>query len=477
MSSIMIELPFELKELGDALRALVTLTVQQRALAQLPGGQTMDYPSFERALGVAAADVERFAHQAVLQALDIDRPAVEIEGQRYTRVGRHQATYYTMAGPVPVWRTLYRPDAIRNGPTVDAVSLRAGVVGAGWLPATARAMAHAVQQQPAREAERHAAETGRLPYSRSAFEDVTHTLGAQFVAQHARVEAALIRAFELPAAATSISVSLDRGSLPMVEPRKRPRGRPRRNAPKHPKERVFRMGYCGTVTLHDATGEALHTLRYGGMPLRGGDDLCLGLAGDVAELLRRNPALHVVLLCDGAPEMWNLLDAQLNPERLGVKVHRLVDLWHLLEKLGHAAAALRTSAEHRAELLHRWRLRLLNSSSAATAIRSELKRSKLEYLRIGDSRPVHEAITYLDNHEGMFDYAGARQHGLPVGSGNVEATVKSLFEVRMKRPGSGWKEDTGEHIVHLRALALSDRWGAGIDLTLLPLAKTVRPAA
>ena len=477
MPTIMIEIPSELKELGEAVRLLVALTEQQQALARAPGGRPMDYQEYERAVGASAAAVERASHQAVLQALDIDQPAVEIEGQRYTQVGRYEANYYTLAGPVPVWRSLYRSDAERNGPTVDAVSLRAGVVGPGWLPATARAMAHAVQQQPSREAEQHAAELGRLPYSRTAFEEVTHRVGERFVARHASVEEALIRGYQAPAETVSLSVSLDRGSLPMVEPRKRPVGRPRKDAPKEPKARVFHMAYCGTVTLHDAAGEALHTLRYGCMPKSGGDDLCIGLAGDVAELLRRHPALHVVLLCDGAQEMWNLLDEHLNLETLGVTVHRLVDLWHLLEKLGHAAGVLQEDAEACSALLRRWRLRLLNASSAATEILAELQGSGREQQQVGKSRPVHEAITYLQNHAGMFDYAAARRLGLPIGSGNVEATVKSLFEVRLKRPGSGWKEDTGEHIVQLRALALSDRWGAAMDLTLQPLAKAVRAVA
>ena len=125
----------------------------------------------------------------------------------------------------------------------------------------------------------------------------------------------------------------------------------------------------------------------------------------------------------------------------------------------------------------RWRIRLRNSSKAAEQILDELHASGMEWFRGGDKQPVHEAITYLENHLPQLNYAAARRAGLPVGSGNVEATCKSLVQLRMKRAGSRWKEDSGEHIIQLRALALSDRWEGAMQLTLAPLPQAVRRAA
>jgi hypothetical protein len=104
-------------------------------------------------------------------------------------------------------------------------------------------MSYAVQQGRSREAQATAQEFGRLAYARASFERVTHLVGALAVADQQDIEDALIDAVEVPAEACLVSVSLDRVSVPMEEPRPRPAGRPKKGAPKRPVEgRQFSYG-------------------------------------------------------------------------------------------------------------------------------------------------------------------------------------------------------------------------------------------
>ena len=119
----------------------------------------------------------------------------------------------------------------------------------------------------------------------------------------------------------------------------------------------------------------------------------------------------------------------------------------------------------------------LNRSDAAARILDEPERSGCEQTRVADERPVHDAITYLRNHAAQLDDTGARRLGLPIGSGPVEATCRKLFNVRMKRSGARGREDSGENVMQLRALALSDQWEPAIRLSLAPLRRAVRRAA
>ena len=467
--TVSIEVP---KEWAEAVKKFIADV--DGARPEIRGGRAVDYAAFERSVEESTAELEKNAHRRLLQSLDIDAERLVIQGKPHTRVGRYESTYKTRGGPVSVMRSLYREDGRRNAETVDAVSLRAGVVGDGWLPGTAKAMAFLLQQGTSREAEMTGQQVGRLPYSRSSFERVGHEVGALYEVQHAPIEDALIEEYRVPAEARSISTGLDRVSVPMEEPLSRPVGRPRKGAPKKPVERNFRMAYVGNVTLHDEKGDAIHTIRYGRMPQGDAVGLAQGIGGDIATLLSKRPDLKVELVMDGAPEMHNLLaPAVKEAVAPGVRVYDLVDLCHVVEKLS-AAAVVIFGAES-AETVHRWKMRLLNVHGAVWQILAELHASGKE--TSAEDCPVHDAITYLTNSGERMNYAEARELALPIGSGNTEATCKTLFELRFKRAGSRWKAATGSHVVHLRALALSDRWDAGVNRALATLRAPVRLAA
>jgi len=57
------------------------------------------------------------------------------------------------------------------------------------------------------------------------------------------------------------------------------------------------------------------------MPQGGAAGLCEGMPGDAVALLRKRPQLKGELLCDGAPEMWNLLEEHFTEDWLGVEAH------------------------------------------------------------------------------------------------------------------------------------------------------------
>ena len=473
MQTTVIEIPVELK---PAVESLIKAATAAATLAST--ARSLDCLALESEAQDAAAACERAVLAYAIQAADIDTQRIRIEGREFSKAMRGEVEYQTAAGTIRVERTLYRER--RNGPTVDPIAVKLGMVNKTWLPGAAAQMAGLLANGPSRDAKKTATKMGRLPYSRSSFERVGHAVAQHYVAQHADVDEVLINAYDLPRAATAMIASLDRVSVPMEEPRTRPPGRPRKGAAKRPIERNFRMAYCGSLTLLDEEGKPIHKICYGRMPKGDPVDLVDGMASDALALLRQRPELHVTVVNDGAPgepraaylvEPHGVLFSPAATLTVpGVAPYRLIDLFHLLEKLNAAAVSLHGEDEAKV-MCKRWSLRLTNSSTAALRILNELRTAD------NGSDAVHEAITYIENNHGLMNYATAKAEGRPLGSGAVEATCKSLVSLRMKRPGARWHDDTGEHIVQLRALDLSDRWSQAMLLTLRPLRRAVAAAA
>ena len=126
-----------------------------------------------------------------------------------------------------------------------------------------------------------------------------------------------------------------------------------------------------------------------------------------------------------------------------------------------------------------WKGELLAHDSAIDDIEMQLRSFATEYGKEPVPKGLHEALTFIENRRDRLRYATTHAANLPIGSGTVEATCKTIVSTRMKRPGARWKEDGAQPILALRALAtsFSTRWDAAMtellatyrrQVTLLP---------
>lgn len=465
-----LHIPAELKDLVPAIRAFVSSI--QTHIKRAEGGKSVDYAKVEEAVAQAAGEIERVGHGVILGSLNTEAKKIKFTGVLWVLVATGIAQeYMTRTGPVVVARSLYREVGERKGPTIDPVSVRAGVVGEGWLPGVAKEMAYEIQKGPSREAEKTARTHHVLPYSRASFERIGHAVGEHYVNRQADIEDEIMENFTIPEAAVGISVSIDRGSVPMEEPLAESQSLPK-SGPKGAKvARMFRMAYCGSVCYFDKEGEMVHTTRFAQMP--GNDPLegVVALMRAEAQIaFDRAPHLALHRVGDGAPEVWNLLDEV--TKSIDKPPYDVIDFHHVTGKVGSAARVVYGEADGSARM-DTWTPMLKLEPKAIESIHDDLMESGHSAASESEG-PVYDALTYIQRNSERMNYADAIAHGFPIGSGIVESTVKSLIEGRMKRPGARWKIRSGDHVLQMRALAYSDRWGDAIDMALKPLRGSIR---
>ena len=73
-------------------------------------------------------------------------------------------------------------------------------------------------------------------------------------------------------------------------------------------------------------------------------------------------------------------------------------------------------------------------------------------------KEMRKIIGYFEQHRAPMDYARSRREGYPIGSGVVEAAVKTLVKNRMEQTGMRWKEEGAEALLKLRAVFLNGYW-------------------
>jgi hypothetical protein len=93
----------------------------------------------------------------------------------------------------------------------------------------------------------------------------------------------------------------------------------------------------------------------------------------------------------------------------------------------------------------------------------------------GNRRKRLEAeLTYFRNQQHRMHYPDYIRLNLPIASGVMEASCKTLVTQRMKRSGMAWAKDGGQAILTLRSLIQSNRWNPAWTLLSADFRKTVK---
>ncbi|MCP4348241.1 MAG: hypothetical protein GY795_22360 [Desulfobacterales bacterium] len=138
----------------------------------------------------------------------------------------------------------------------------------------------------------------------------------------------------------------------------------------------------------------------------------------------------------------------------GVQAEFLIDFYHLCDYLSSASKIC--APDDYPSFFDRQKQ--LMKENQMSAVLEEL-RPYIEPDSVPDEKaPVRCCHRYIRNRPGQFDYKGASENGLPIGSGEIESARRYIIQNRLKIAGARWKEDNAQNMISLRVLRANGDW-------------------
>ncbi len=388
----------------------------------------------EKEIHAAFIEAERAVLGEALAQYDINVPSVNIEGKTYRQVIRCEQTYTSAVGPIRVTRSRYREKS--GCPSICPLELQAGIVENRWSPRAAKQALLVVSQLTPYEAARLFIELGGMQPSKSSLDRLPKKLSGQWQQKQVDFELSMRQQARIPAEAVAASVSLDGVLVPI------------QGGVILPGDSRYEEASCGTLTFYDKAGDPLSTRRYGCMPEHKKLTMKAFLRKEVHYMLECRPDLQLVKLADGAKDNWTFLDQSL-PDGISV-----LDFYHAAEHLKKAFEIVYGIKEIKARVeFERYRSILRHDKQGVTKVIQHLSYLLKKHPRKSALKPE---LNYFKNNKHRCRYFAVAEANLPIGSGIVEATCKTLVSQRLKRSGMSWKEEGGQAILTFRALLQSD---------------------
>ena len=157
------------------------------------------------------------------------------------------------------------------------------------------------------------------------------------------------------------------------------------------------------------------------------------------------------LHCVGDAAPWIIKQVE---ERFPHQASYLIDFFHLSEYLSAAAEALVEA--NKQQWLNQQQEKM--KENRMSEVLKLLRKARGDGRDIESDKSVRACERYLSNHEQYFDYKGALERGLPIGSGEVEGGHRWVIQKRLKLSGAWWKEENAEKMLALRVMRANDEW-------------------
>lgn len=417
---------------------------------------------FERGLHEKTMTLEAEFLARQVERFDVEAEEIEIEGQPLRFKMKSQREYCGLSGAFTVERSLFVPRS-RDGKAVAPLDLQAGIVEGTWTPLAARVMALGVQGSTPKEAAQLFEELGGMKPSTSTLDRLPKRLSEKWEAKREEFESELRSQETIPEEAVTVSVSIDAVKVPMKNGGRSEKRNQEDKQPKGPSG--FKDVGCGEISYYDENGERLDTYRYGRMPESKKVTLRSQLSAELGAILEGRQDLQVVALADGAEDLWNYVEEMF--EELGLErkdVIEVLDFFHAMEHIKKALDTVYGEGNQEGKVVFEECRTWLRECD--DGVERVIRALKYRRRKVGGNKrkTVEREINYLKKRKKRMRYKECLEASLPIGSGVIEATCKTLASERMKRSGMSWLEEGGQAILTLRSLVQSNRWERGWEL-------------
>lgn len=406
-------------------------------------------------------------YRTFIESYDCDVRTIQLNGIAYRNKGISTKEVLCPFGVMKVKRHLYQPD--RGGKSHAPLDVMWGMKDEYATPEVRDASLFTLAHVTATETANILKKCAPFHPSATAIQAMAERTGAFIEAREEELTTAIRQEEEVPAETQSMVVSMDGVNVLMRKPGPRtgrPKERPDSTSKEEESSSSYRNAMVGSVSLYGAvpddpkeetTPKRLESRYISRMPEEKAVTFKDRFEEEVKETERKiSTDVIRVILCDGARNIWNYVDA--NPLFKGYE--KLVDFYHTSEHLSKAAEAIFGKNSWEADdWYEQWYEQLKEEEEAANAvIRSidyYIKSRPLSKRRLEDLRKER---TFFKRNKKRMKYAAFINRGLPIGSGPVEAACKTIVKTRLCRSGMRWSCEGGQHILHLRNFLKSDRW-------------------